>query len=244
VQVVGQVLIQLHVDEGFVMLDQVEIHEQYRGRGLATAMLSDLEELLQNDAEYAMVREMRLVALEDVMIGRGKLEALYRECGFQTQGTCATNYADCSWYVPPSMSTYMTRHVPMSKLLRPSRETPSTARHSAQEAAGEGAGGPRAAAQDLRSESLNLPTPVRNLCWRKDLNYPTQQEVLQAFDRSIPRNDLCATVLSLRRTVGSRADRNEPVFSCDTPECQETDRHVNRVGSQRTDVGNEKTDQS
>jgi hypothetical protein len=214
---VGQVTLQ-YVAEGVVMLHQVEIHERYRGRGLATAMLSDLEELLQNTAEYATVRELRLVALEDVMIGRGKLEALYRSCGFQTQGTCTSSYADCSWYVPPRMSTYMTRHVPMSKLLRPTRETPLPSQISGLAVAGGVAGGPRAAAAEQhKSESLDLPAPVRNLCCRRDLNFPTLQEVLQALDSSIPRNDICAAVLSLRRTMGSRTGRTEPAISCDIP---------------------------
>lgn len=230
---VGQVTLRVDQASGVAMIDHMEIYERHRGRGLAKAMLSDLEKLLQTTAEYDCVRELRLMALEDVTIGPGKLEALYRGCGFQTQGTCTSKYAGCSWYVPPIMSAYMTRLVPMSKVLHPARGAPSRRLSTKARSAGSDRASCSTAPEEQplcstaeepaccstnkdRLAPLDLPVLVRNLCCRKDLNYPSPQEVRQAFDRAIPQNNVREAVLSLRSTAACRIGRNEPTFSSET----------------------------
>ena len=64
---------------GVATIEHLEVYQGYRGRGYAKDMLADLEETLGTTAAH--VRQLRLVALEDEA-RHGKLEALYRECGF------------------------------------------------------------------------------------------------------------------------------------------------------------------
>ena len=80
---VGKVGLSFHQRGSVALIEQLEVTPKHRGHGLARALLADLEALLlaggTGDASsaYPKLRELRLVALEDVLIGSGKLEAMY-----------------------------------------------------------------------------------------------------------------------------------------------------------------------